>query len=418
MNNQQLTYILQRNKLSFTVYVFFVVIIYWIEAKHMMYNPYILILLIGMSFIVILQMDKGADRKYNHSLIRFLEKCQSEKNVEKFIDYMIYEIELILHIKDVKAFYYDEKTNSFYDTNLQFSETDLFRLKIGEWYSTPTDTVLFIGESCKTYIYLYIPYPYKLSNLKKLEKDWLSMLTCYASVHLQNQMLIKNGVEEIIENHTSSDLYSPTLSRILFTLSEQERVKLSHNIHDSILQELIFIGRELESHLVDNHELVSIRNRILDNVQEVRERCFDLRPPFLLEMGLVNSIKILVDKYRKHNICEIEFFVNIPDDLKFTEEYITNIYRITQELLNNASKHSKADYIVLNLMQFQENIIFVYEDNGIGTDLQKMFNYKDHFGLRGIQERAKSMHSKYSLISNPNEGLLFKCELNLIAIKS
>lgn len=96
---------------------------------------------------------------------------------------------------------------------------------------------------------------------------------------------------------------------------------------------------------------------MLDNIQYIREKCFDLRPPFLMEMGLLRSIQVLIDKHKSNYQLDIEFFVDVKDDSIFTEDITINFYRIVQELLTNAVKHSKASYIVLTMIQKNKSYV-------------------------------------------------------------
>src|SRR5690606_20320405 len=88
--------------------------------------------------------------------------------------------------------------------------------------------------------------------------------------------------------------------RLLFRLSEKERATLSSDLHDAVLQDLIIWYRKLES-LRSQHrfedgterELRRIEEGLLDAIHQIRITCNELRPPFLLKMGLDESLKSL-----------------------------------------------------------------------------------------------------------------------------
>ncbi|WP_241688020.1 hypothetical protein [Bacillus velezensis] len=81
-------------------------------------------------------------------------------------------------------------------------------------------------------------------------------------------------------------------------------------------------------------------------------------------------------------------------------------------MLTNAVKHSKASYIVLTMIQKKTSLMFVYEDNGIGIDWNKVNSKTNSFGLTGIKERINCMSGIHNISSGVNEGLLLRFEIS------
>nr|WP_283249459.1 ATP-binding protein [Bacillus sp. FJAT-49736] len=198
--------------------------------------------------------------------------------------------------------------------------------------------------------------------------------------------------------------------RLLFRLSEKERASLSSDLHDSVLQDLIIWYRKLESLRSSSlfsgdikGELFQIEEGLLDAIHQIRITCNELRPPFLLKMGLVESLKGLFSYARMFSNYEIEFLAS-EEKMELNEDQILGLYRIVQELLNNASKHSRASKVTMKLGYYKDKIHFCYRDNGVGADLSLMEGSFSHMGLAGIENRVLSLEGDMYMNSAPHKG--------------
>jgi signal transduction histidine kinase len=87
------------------------------------------------------------------------------------------------------------------------------------------------------------------------------------------------------------------------------------------------------------------------------------------------------------------------------------MYRVVQELLNNATKHSKATKVKMVLNGNQELIQFSYADNGIGVDLSGIEGSFKHMGLAGIENRVLSLEGKFEIKSALKNGFQVKIDI-------
>ena len=146
---------------------------------------------------------------------------------------------------------------------------------------------------------------------------------------------------------------------------------------------------------------------LINTIKETRRITANLRPHALDDYGLLGTIEwhirqtkeILgdIELIKKIDICEEQ----IPDRLKII------IYRIFQESLNNAAKHSRADKITTLLTINGSDLIFEIEDNGCGFDPQKLSKKADAlsgFGILNMQERVEICGGSFSLQSQPGAG--------------
>lgn len=246
--------------------------------------------------------------------------------------------------------------------------------------------------------------------LLKMEREWLRTAVHYVTILYDNLQFIEDLTKRLEQMVSSSDR-PKWMMRLLFRLSEKERASLSSDLHDSVLQDLIIWYRKLESLRSTNSfskeikgELIEIEEGLLDAIHQIRITCNELRPPFLLNLGLVESLKSLFSYSRMFSNYEIDFSeANLNQQLN--EDQILGLYRIVQELLNNANKHSRATRVTITLKDHGETIHFSYKDNGVGMDLSHSEGSFKHMGLAGIQNRVLSLDGKAKMESAPEQGV-------------
>jgi two-component system sensor histidine kinase ComP len=243
----------------------------------------------------------------------------------------------------------------------------------------------------------------------KIEEEWLETAVHYVTLLYDNLHLIEDLMKRLEDMVTKNETPKWML-RLLFKLSEKERSSLSSDLHDSVLQDLIIWYRKLESLRSSaafdeetKRELIQIEEGLLDAIHQIRITCNELRPPFLLKMGLVESLKSLFSYTRMFSNYEIEFSAERLD-CSLNEEQILGVYRIVQELLNNATKHSKATKVTMELKGGKDQIYFSYSDDGVGMDLSAFEGSFQHMGIAGIEKRVLSLEGEVELKSAPQKG--------------
>ncbi|RIX50178.1 PAS domain S-box protein [Paenibacillus nanensis] len=246
-------------------------------------------------------------------------------------------------------------------------------------------------------------------GLQKIEEEWLDTAVHYVTILYDNLQFIEDLMQRM-EAMVEGGETPRWMLRLLFSLSEKERASLSSDLHDAVLQDLIIWYRKLESlrsttsldHRTDQ-ELKRIEEGLLDAIHQIRITCNELRPPFLLKMGLVESVKSLLAYARMFANYEIEFVAEEPS-YTLSEDQILGLYRIVQELLNNANKHAMATKVAMELAFTEDEVRFTYSDNGVGMDLSAFGGSFQHMGIAGIEKRVLSLDGKVELTSSPNAG--------------
>jgi signal transduction histidine kinase len=193
---------------------------------------------------------------------------------------------------------------------------------------------------------------------------------------------------------------------------EEERKRISRELHDGLGQMLT--GLKLLSEGIKSSDLLpekeqrlfkDLKNLVLDTIQETRSISNNLMPAVLSDFGIESALRDLTDQYAKNSEAELSFHSNL-NGKRFDKNYETGIYRIAQEALHNAIKHSQADAIYMEILLKNNYLELMIEDNGIGfkkTRGKKPKNGASQ-GLSNIQERARLMNAQVEIISGVGEG--------------
>ncbi|MBC7928552.1 MAG: sensor histidine kinase [Bryobacteraceae bacterium] len=186
------------------------------------------------------------------------------------------------------------------------------------------------------------------------------------------------------------------LSNRLMDVQEEERTRLSRELHDEIVQNLAVMKMEIvqaqmlsAQRLPEAREILARARRIADDtVRSVRDISLLLRPPLLDDLGLVPALQWQAEEFTQRTgvPCKLDD-QNLSDDLP--DAVKTCVYRVTQEALRNCEKHSGASSVCVTVCQTSAGLEVVVEDNGEGfSDLQRK---PASLGVLGMKERAYSL---------------------------
>ncbi|MDY7030575.1 MAG: response regulator [Thermodesulfobacteriota bacterium] len=205
------------------------------------------------------------------------------------------------------------------------------------------------------------------------------------------------------------------LTQELIRAQESERLKISHDLHDNVAQNLSALKLACETLFHDqpsvSDELVYRISKLSKILQEcinsVRDLSYDLRPPGLSQLGLVRTVYQYCEEFSNENEATVDFSSTGMDDLKLDFDTEINLYRVVQEALNNVRKHSDADHVTIRLEGSIPHIVLKIEDDGKGFDPKKRLltalNEK-RMGLRSMEERISLLNGKMSIQSHPMQG--------------
>ncbi|WP_075982827.1 ATP-binding protein [Bacillus massilinigeriensis] len=368
---------------------------------------------------------------FETSLYKFFQKTKYETKVSSLIRNLMNEIKDVLMVKEVmyiEVIETDKNKWTILNQDSISKELAMVLEKI-QWENHTVGSLIEVMEGfC---IVIGGEYNNKniifcgLKNFKTTlnieEKVWLETLAYFSSILLENFLLIEGLFQKIedfkvkIEEEKSN--YPLWLSRLLFSLSEKERANLSIDIHDSVLQDQLQLLREVDK-MIDGcdseplkEELHELKERMLDNIHLIRETCNELRPPFLSELGIIQSIQNLMDQTKLR--ADFLLFSKLDPSIHMLDKDCElTIYRVVQELLNNAMKHSRATEVKVSLNKNQKGLTLIYDDNGIGLDISTLNDSFKTMGIAGIKERVKSIGGNIEINSSPGNGMHVVINLN------
>lgn len=372
------------------------------------------------------------DNKFSiDKLITELSKAQTMAELEQSI---IMEVKNILEIKSISMLDFggaklDFSNNKDMDafaiaaTN-NFLKDKTLKLQLGDILTMEKGYLVFIGRANNIHKLLW--FDLNSSKISQRERLSLQLLSRYTAIYYENLILIDEMSKKIIDFKEEKDI-PIWISKLFLQISENERKRLASDLHDEVLQDIIrtkkTVSNLLDSGKFEKEHLVStlrnLENDISNNIYLIRQTCSELLPTFLSEQGIASALEAYFRKVQLKSNININFEVfNLNTQLDFEETLA--IYRVVQELVNNAVSHSKASDIDIMLKQDQGNFILYYSDNGIGIDLNEKIDTSKHLGFQGIQERIKLLNGNTTFRSEPGYGLEVSCQFpikNILALQ-
>ena len=197
--------------------------------------------------------------------------------------------------------------------------------------------------------------------------------------------------------------------RRLLKSHDQERKLIAYEIHDGLAQQLVAAimqceaaGRAARKISDQSDDLFkSLLQMLRQCLAETRRLISGVRPPILDEFGVVTAIQGLIEETQRHGGPRIEFHHNVA--FQRLEPVLENtIYRIVQEGLRNACRHSRSQKVMIELTQQPATVRIRIQDWGIGFELDKVDQRR--YGLAGIRERTRLLGGHVEVQSAAGEG--------------
>lgn len=193
---------------------------------------------------------------------------------------------------------------------------------------------------------------------------------------------------------------------------ENEQNRIAKEIHDGIGQMLTGLKFSLESINLDEKEksaqkIEYLKKLSLDIIKGVRTATFNLMPPELSDHGIVSSLTKLTQELSKLTGKEILFYNKTDFDKRLDSLVEINIYRLTQEAINNALKYADSSHIIVQLSHSPTLLSVIIDDNGKGFDIasvEKKRNSESGMGLLFMKERIQYINGRVFFNSIPGEG--------------
>ncbi|HEY0037599.1 MAG TPA: sensor histidine kinase [Longimicrobium sp.] len=199
------------------------------------------------------------------------------------------------------------------------------------------------------------------------------------------------------------------LLRRLASAEEQERLRISRELHDQMGQLVTALqvglkglqggGEGDRSRRVA--ELEQLAGRI---AREVHQLAVEMRPPGLDNLGLMLALESMLHEWSDRNGVECDFQAVGLGAERFAPEVETMLYRVAQEALTNVLKHAAATRVGVLLERRGGHIALVIEDDGKGFDTDLLYVKTQALGLRGMRERVAPLGGRLDVESTPGVG--------------
>lgn len=243
----------------------------------------------------------------------------------------------------------------------------------------------------------------KSTNIQLLEKDSetfknlmffvsLAIMLIFAMI-----LLYRNR-----QNIKSKKILQERFSQKLLVSQEEERMRISKDLHDGIGQQLLLIKNKL---IASNDQVT--KEMVDTTIEEVRNISRDLHPFALQELGITKAIEHTLTQIDENTTLFISSEIDNIDNL-FSPEEEVNIYRIVQESLSNIIKHAKAEASKVLVRRFSNNVTISIRDNGVGFDFNEKYEDIKSLGLKTLLERTKFLKGQMKVTSKKESGTVIE----------
>ena len=230
-------------------------------------------------------------------------------------------------------------------------------------------------------------------------------ITKNKEAQIKIEQLTKNSFEEKMRQQN-------VISRKIIENQENEQNRIAKDIHDGIGQMLTGLKYTLESIDLQNPEntktkIINLKELTSDIIQGVRTATFNLTPPELTDYGIVPALQKLTEELSHLTGKEIIFFNKTDFNRRLDTLIEINLYRITQEAINNAIKYAGSTHIIVTMTHSKELLSISIDDNGKGFDpdeINKDKSGKGGMGMTFMKERIKYINGRLFINSSLNEG--------------
>ena len=228
-----------------------------------------------------------------------------------------------------------------------------------------------------------------------------------------NESLVAE-VAERMQTEVSLESSRQALQKLAFQLlrvQEEERRRISRDLHDDINQRLALLAMDIEAverqlNFSAGHVREAIRtiqDRVVELSDVVRHLAYQLHPSILDDLGLPIALQRLVDDFTARSHIQGSFgHKNIPAVVP--QEVATCLYRVAQESLNNVARHAAASRVDVELTQSRSGLTVTITDDGVGFDSEQPRHGAHGLGLLGMKERVALVHGDLQVSSAVGKG--------------
>jgi len=202
------------------------------------------------------------------------------------------------------------------------------------------------------------------------------------------------------------------LSNKILSTQEDERKRISRELHDEVGQSLTAINVTLATmrnngvgNTASGQKLAETQVLLQETMETVHRFARDLRPAMLDELGLLPALRSYLKAFASRTGLRVQFRGNpIAEQLADDQKIV--VFRIAQESLTNVSKHAHASQVEVSLSKLKESICMEITDDGrsFKADPMESGKNKGRLGLLGMQERVRLVNGQFTIKPQPGKG--------------
>jgi signal transduction histidine kinase len=251
-------------------------------------------------------------------------------------------------------------------------------------------------------------------ELQRLDDGWAARLHARSEELLAVNNALVSEVSKRIDTEQSLEANRRDLRLLasqLLRLQEEERRRISRDLHDDINQRLALLSIDiemLEQQLPDApirtvRTVRTIQDRIVELSENVRRLAYQFHPSILDDLGLSIALRRLVDDFQTRTGLEARFIgKDIPKHV--AKDVVTCLYRVAQEGLANISRHASAKNVRVELQRVRDGLQLMMSDDGVGFDVNRYDSRRGSLGLLSMRERVSLVAGTLDIQSTPGEG--------------
>ena len=204
---------------------------------------------------------------------------------------------------------------------------------------------------------------------------------------------------------------------------EEERKRVSRDLHDKIIQALVGVQYQITSIREtsgdeQSGQLLTVQRELRSIMYELRQICADLRPPILDSLGFISAIQSRVDDFSDQASFEISLEIDELGEVEPPEMISLCFYRFVQEGLINIQKHAAAQHVNIRFTRVNgDEIQCQIKDDGVGFTPPEefaMLTQQRHFGLVGLKEQVEALNGCLKIESAAGEGCCLSAVVPLV----